>query len=137
MQAGMTQDREANDGRRRGTRATRIAALAALTLGGALSLFIVASSCSITNVKYTACTSDTQCSGVFGAGSTCQQGFCSDPSSMADCNQSGADGLPCYGCPPTTQTQFHTACTTAACQPFDNATRLTKLTADGGLPPLP
>jgi hypothetical protein len=43
----------------------------------------------------------------------------------------------CYACPPTTPTQFLNQCTTAACAPFDNRARLTRLLADGGLPPLP
>jgi hypothetical protein len=127
-----------HDSRRRPARPRRIAALVALTLAGALGLSMLASSCSIANVKNTACTSDAQCAAAFTAGSTCQQdGFCTDPTNMADCDQTGKNGLACYGCPPKTQTEFHTACTTAACQPFDNAKRLTKLTADGGLPPLP
>ncbi len=133
----MKQEREANDGRRRRASRKRISALVALALGGALGLAIVASSCSITNVKYTPCSSDTECAAAFGANSTCQAGFCSDPTSMVDCDQTAANGMPCYGCAPMTQAQFHTACTNATCQSFDNAKRLTKLTADGGLPPLP
>ncbi len=38
---------------------------------------------------------------------------------------------------PETTPQFQNACTEAACAPFDDAKRLTKLTPDGGLPPLP
>ena len=43
----------------------------------------------------------------------------------------------CYSCTPTNSEQLANACTSATCVPFDDATRLTKLTADGGLPPLP
>jgi hypothetical protein len=42
----------------------------------------------------------------------------------------------CYPCAPSSQAQFLNACTSAACVPFD-ATRLTLLLPDGGLPPLP
>lgn len=47
-----------------------------------------------------------------------------------------ADGG-CYACPPTAPEHFLNRCTTAACAPFDNRARLTRLLADGGLPPLP
>jgi hypothetical protein len=43
----------------------------------------------------------------------------------------------CYSCIPTTPIEFLNACTSAACVPFDDATRLTRLLPDGGLPPLP
>jgi hypothetical protein len=43
----------------------------------------------------------------------------------------------CYACPPTAPEQFLNRCNTAACAPFDNRARLTRLLADGGLPPLP
>jgi hypothetical protein len=43
----------------------------------------------------------------------------------------------CYACPPTTATQLQNACTNATCVPFDDRARLTRLLADGGLPPLP
>jgi len=46
----------------------------------------------------------------------------------------GADG--CYSCPPEQNDQFLNACTDAKCAKFD-PNRLTKLTADGGLPQLP
>ncbi len=117
---------------------TRRGLAAALALGGALA--IAAASCSLADFKHDACATDAQCAGAFGAGSKCQAGYCTDPkttTTMTDCNKTGADGKPCYGCAPATQLEFHTACTGAACQPFDNAKRLTKLTADGGLPPLP
>ncbi len=42
----------------------------------------------------------------------------------------------CYPCTPTTEVQFLNACTSAACVPFDDRTRLTNLLPDGALPPL-
>ena len=45
--------------------------------------------------------------------------------------------LNCYPCTPTNSDQIANACTSANCVPFDDATRLANLTADGGLPPLP
>jgi hypothetical protein len=124
----MTQDRGAR--KRRG-------ALAALALGGGIFVAIFVTACSLANVKADPCTGDAQCAAAFGAGSTCQQGYCTNPGGMTDCNTTGVDGRACYSCPPMTQAEFHTACTNASCQSFDNATRLTKLLPDGGLPPLP
>lgn len=43
----------------------------------------------------------------------------------------------CFACAPTTSVQFLNRCTSSSCTRFDNATRLTRLNADGGLPPLP
>jgi hypothetical protein len=53
----------------------------------------------------------------------------------ADCNVDLT--LTCFPCTPTNSQQIANACTSATCVPFDDATRLTNLTADGGLPPLP
>ncbi len=53
----------------------------------------------------------------------------------ADAGSCVGDGG-CFACPPTTSTQFLNRCTTASCARFDSA-RLTRLNADGGLPPLP
>jgi hypothetical protein len=113
--------------------------VAALALVGALGLVAVAVACSLSDVKRTTCTNDNQCAGAFGTGSRCQGGYCTDPATAPTCNPAGTepDGRPCFGCPPTKTVEFHNACTDSTCQPFDNATRLTKLTADGGLPPLP
>lgn len=112
------------------THRTKIAAAAALAIA-------LAGACSLGDVKRDACTGDAQCAAAFGAGSTCQAGYCTDPSSSPDCNKTDATGRACFGCKPLTQPEFHTACTDASCQPFDNQKRLTKLTPDGGLPPLP
>ncbi len=43
----------------------------------------------------------------------------------------------CYACLPSNDLQFGSACTDAECKPFDNRTRLKKLSPDGGLLPLP
>jgi hypothetical protein len=53
----------------------------------------------------------------------------------ASCTDEAAGN--CYSCSPKTSAQFLTACTSAACVPFDDSTRLTKLTSTGELPPLP
>lgn len=42
----------------------------------------------------------------------------------------------CFACP-TTSSEIINRCTAASCARFDNATRLPRLLADGGLPPLP
>jgi hypothetical protein len=112
--------------------------VATLALAGALGLVAVAAACSLSDVKRTTCTNDNQCAGAFGAGSTCQAGYCTDPVPAPTCNPAGTDsaGHPCFACPPMKTVEFHTACTDAKCASFDN-TRLTNLTADGGLPPLP
>jgi hypothetical protein len=46
------------------------------------------------------------------------------------------DGGSCYACEPATTEEFLNHCTTAPCKAFDRK-RLTKLGADGKLPPLP
>jgi hypothetical protein len=43
----------------------------------------------------------------------------------------------CYPCAPATDPEYLNACTSAACVPFDDKTRITKLLPDGGLPPVP
>jgi len=43
----------------------------------------------------------------------------------------------CYSCKPQTSEQFLNACTSAPCVPFDDRARLTHLTPNGELPPLP
>ncbi len=95
----------------------------------------LASACSLSNQKHDPCKDDAQCATVFGAGSKCVAGYCTDPMGV-ECQQTGKDGRACYGCPPKTTPEFHNACTDAQCAPFDEK-RLTKLTPDGGLPPLP
>jgi hypothetical protein len=43
----------------------------------------------------------------------------------------------CYPCAPQLNAQFLNACTSSACVPFDDRTRVTHLLPDGALPPLP
>ena len=47
------------------------------------------------------------------------------------------DASGCYSCSPKTTEQFLNACTSAKCVPFDDHARITTLTANGDLPPLP
>lgn len=47
--------------------------------GVALGLGVLAAGCSLSNVSQTDCKTDTECAAAFGAGSTCKQGFCSEP----------------------------------------------------------
>jgi len=49
----------------------------------------------------------------------------------------GFNGLGCYRCTPKDIVSFEGACTHAACSPFDNRRRLSKLDVNGGLPALP
>ncbi|HEX7671578.1 MAG TPA: hypothetical protein VF395_18420 [Polyangiaceae bacterium] len=52
-------------------------------------------------------------------------------------SRGGVDGVGCYTCPPVDIVTLETACTSASCRPFGPRSRLTKLAADGTLPPLP
>jgi hypothetical protein len=54
---------------------------------------------------------------------------CTDPS--------GLHGLGCYRCSPSDIVTLENACSSSACTPFVNASRLTKLTPGGDLPVLP
>jgi branched-chain amino acid transport system substrate-binding protein len=56
---------------------TRLAALLVLAAGAPTLL-----ACSLGNISHGECKSDTECAGVFGAGSTCQAGFCADPPAL-------------------------------------------------------
>jgi hypothetical protein len=69
-----------------------------------------------------------------GRAETTPDGTAEGPAEAAPC---GTEAGRCYPCTPTTPIEFLNACTSAACIPFDNATRLTRLLPDGGLPPLP
>ncbi len=106
----------------------------------ALALGLLAGACSLGNLVPDACKTDGECAKAFGAGSECKAGYCTSPSpsGSASCGPTkGDNGQPCNDCPPTTVAEFHNACTAASCAPFDDDKRLTKLTADGGLPDLP
>jgi hypothetical protein len=106
---------------------------------GALSFVVVAvtlSGCALGNVAHDDCTSDDQCARAFGTGSKCSDGYCTTPTNPG-CEKAGPNGKNCFSCAPSSTPEFENACTGAACAPFDNATRLTRLNADGSLPPLP
>ncbi|MEP7125688.1 MAG: ABC transporter substrate-binding protein [Byssovorax sp.] len=83
--------------------------LVATTLLGALDL--IAAGCSLGNVHHDDCTTDAQCGAVFGVGSTCADGFCSDAATCTtghDCRKAAGGG----------------ACVAGACQaafPIDAA----------------
>ena len=47
----------------------------------------------------------------------------------------GASG--CWSCPPTNEQELLDGCTDVGCLPFNNVTRLPRLSAGGELPPLP
>lgn len=53
----------------------------------------------------------------------------------SDVNCVGDGG--CYACPPSTSAEIINRCTASTCARFDNRARLTRLLADGGVPPLP
>lgn len=131
---GRSIDRSRSAGALRLQRAGWIAAAA----GGALSMAIVAVACSLGNIKRDDCVSDEQCASVFGAGSTCKQGYCSPVTNPnAGCESRNDAGVACFSCKPETTRDFENACTDVECAPFDNQKRLTKLPADGVLPALP
>lgn len=115
---------------------TRAIRRAIQALVAALAAGTVAMACSLGNVAQVDCTSDAQCAAAFGAGSRCDTGYCTEASSPG-CQKTGADGRGCFGCTPKVTSDFQNACSDATCTPFDDAKRLTRLTPDGGLPPLP
>lgn len=117
--------------RRRRRIAYGFVALGCTVLAGA-----ALASCSLGNIHHDACKTDGECTTAFGAGSKCSDGYCT-PVSNQGCQQKGPDGRACNACPPVETLDFENACTSAQCAPFDNKNRLTKLLADGTLPPLP
>jgi hypothetical protein len=97
------------------------------------------------------CQSDDACVTADGSRGSCDaSGECSFRAALGNPGAAGAsdagagdasctdqDAGSCYACSPKTQAQFLNACTSAACVPFDDQARLTKLTVSGELPPLP
>jgi hypothetical protein len=57
------------------------------------------------------------------------------PDAIATSTCRGPNG--CYACAPTTDIDFLNGCTDGRCVPFDNKKRLTNLTPEGTLRPLP
>lgn len=131
-----------------------------LLLAGALAALAAPSiiaACSLGNVRQDDCAADSECVTVFGLGSRCSSGFCTTaPACAVDddcialfdrgtcidgvcastCEGRRSNGAFCFACPPTTTPEFYNACTSSACEPFDQ-NRVTNLPADGKLPPLP
>ncbi|MET0795540.1 MAG: hypothetical protein ABW061_28735 [Polyangiaceae bacterium] len=70
--------------------------------------------------------------------SLCATGVCVDPkaSGASGGEASCSDATGCFRCAPQTNTQFLNACSDHSCVPFDNASRLRNLGADGKLKPL-
>jgi hypothetical protein len=128
------------------------AALRCITLA-ALALVGLASGCSLGNVTHDACGQTSECGALFGVGSECLEGYCTDPKKCAtdaDCTQGTCrggfcsvgscegtiGGKPCYACAPEKREEFLNACTDATCVPFDPA-RVTKIKPGDPLPPVP
>lgn len=59
------------------------------------TLGVLAAGCSLGNVHHDDCTTDAQCGALFGVGSTCAEGFCSDAAACAtghDCRKAAGGG---------------------------------------------
>jgi branched-chain amino acid transport system substrate-binding protein len=66
-----------------------------LALLASLALGVPQSGCSLSNVKYSDCTGDTECASAFGPGSACQAGFCTGPATCTtghDCRKKAGGG---------------------------------------------
>jgi hypothetical protein len=122
-------------------------------LGAALVLAALPAGCSLGNFTPDACGQSGECVALFGAGSQCLNGYCTDAvkcAGDADCKEGTCRGgfcavgscesvvadRPCWACAPESRLEFLNACTNATCVPFDQA-RVTKLSPDGTLPPVP
>lgn len=71
----------------------------AVILALAAELATLAAGCSLGNVKHDDCSSSSQCADTFGLGSTCADGFCTDPATCAtghDCREKFGGGA-CVG----------------------------------------
>jgi len=76
-------------------------------------------------------------SGATGTTGSGTGGSSSTGTSSATSSSSGAGGAGgCFAGTPTTNDQFLNSCNGQTCQHYDNS-QLTKLSTDGGLPPLP
>lgn len=122
-------------------------------LAGVAFLVHLVGACSLGNLTPDPCAQSSECLAVFGAGSECVNGYCTEAVKCAtdvDCKEGtcrggfcsvgscegNVDGRPCHDCAPTTREEFLNACTNATCVPFD-PTRVTKMPADGKLPAIP
>ena len=108
-----------------------IRAIFALAFGSALA------ACSLLVNKSTAqCSSDSDCHS--STYSLCQDSVCVDPRTVGAAGSTGCMGPNgCVPCAADAGVDFLNACTNSMCVPFDNATRLKNLSADGGRKPLP
>lgn len=123
----------------------------AFLLASSLSFLLLG--CSLGNVTHDACAQTSECSALFGAGSECVGGYCTDPQTCsidADCQngtcrggycstgscEGEVSGRPCFACSPVKREEFLNACTNATCVSFDPA-RVTKHTPGDPLPPVP
>ena len=130
----------------------RVLALCAV-LGAALAFATAPAGCSLGNLSPDKCGQSGECATLFGVGSECVNGYCTDPvqcTDDADCAEGSCrggfcavgscegavSGRPCFACAPETRVEFLNACTNATCVPFDKA-RVTKLPPGGSLPPVP
>jgi hypothetical protein len=103
------------------------------TTSGALSSVVSSSS-----ARSSAATSAATAASVASAGAAPGSASVSGGSQGSSCTDpTGFDGLGCYRCEPTDTITLQRACTDAACTPFDNAARLTKIGESGALPELP
>ena len=142
-------------GKENGFIAEKARALAGAFAAAALLVapLLGAEACSLGNLTPDHCTQSSECTGVFGVGSECVNGFCTEAVKCvvdADCQEGTCrggycsvgscegtvNGRPCHACAPEKREEFLNACTNATCEPFD-ASRVTKLPQDGKLPPLP
>ena len=60
------------------------------------ALGVLAAGCSLGNVRHDDCTTDTECGALFGVGSTCTEGFCSDAATCItghDCRRAAGGGV--------------------------------------------
>jgi hypothetical protein len=78
------------------------------------------------------CSADADCAGFTSAVCDTLQGVCVPRSGEQCLDPSG-----CWACAPKNTKEFQSACTDAACVPYDNGALEALLTADGGVPPIP
>jgi hypothetical protein len=84
------------------------------------------------------CSTNADCASFKGATCDTKQGICVGPPDAGAPPDAGCVGPSgCWACDPTTTHEHQTACTDAACEPYDNSVLAPLLSADGGLPPIP
>lgn len=78
------------------------------------------------------CERDAECASFENAVCDVKQGICVERAGDKCLDPSG-----CYACEPKNTRQFQSACTDAACVPYDNGPLKGLLGPDGGLPAIP